>query len=55
MRKRRFTLEQIITNFGGAERFFSNLYMITEIPRQTGIVERIYYLWRKEYGEDAGE
>jgi putative transposase len=50
MKKREFTLEQIIAKLREAEVLLSQGSTAVEVARKLGITEQTYYRWRREYG-----
>jgi transposase-like protein len=50
MKRKRFTVEQIIRMLREAEVHLSQGKSIKLVSRELGITEQTYYRWRKEYG-----
>jgi putative transposase len=50
MKRKRFTVEQIIGMLREAEVHLSQGKSIKLVSRELGITEQTYYRWRKEYG-----
>ena len=50
MKRKRFTVEQIIRMLREAEVHLSQGKSINLVSRELGITEQTYYRWRKEYG-----
>ena len=50
MAKKRFSVEQIISNLREAEVLLAQGQTVGEICRHIGISEQSYYRWRREYG-----
>jgi putative transposase len=50
MKRKRFTVEQIIRMLREAEVHLSQGKSVKLVSRELGITEQTYYRWRKEYG-----
>jgi transposase-like protein len=50
MKRKRFTVEQIIRMLREAEVHLSQGKSVKHVSRDLGITEQTYYRWRKEYG-----
>jgi transposase-like protein len=50
MKRKRFTVEQIIRMLREAEVHISQGKTVRGVSRELGITEQTYYRWRKEYG-----
>ncbi len=50
MKRKRFTVEQIIRMLREAEVYVSQGKSIAQVTRELGIAEQAFYRWRKEYG-----
>jgi putative transposase len=50
MKRKRFTVEQIIRMLREAEVHLSQGKSVKLVSREFGITEQTYYRWRKEYG-----
>src|SRR5208337_1432862 len=50
MKRKRFTVEQIIRMFREAEVHLSQGKSVKLVSRELGITEQTYERWRKEYG-----
>ena len=50
MKRKRFTVEQIIRMLREAEVHLSQGKSIKLVSRELGVTEQTYYRWRKEYG-----
>jgi transposase-like protein len=50
MKRKRFSVEQIIGKLREAEVLLSQGRTVKEISRGLGVTEQTYYRWRKEYG-----
>jgi transposase-like protein len=50
MKRKRFTVEQIIGHLRRAEILLSQGKSVPEVAREIGVHEQTYYRWRKEYG-----
>jgi transposase-like protein len=50
MKRKRFTVEQIISMLREAEVHLSQGKSVKLVSRELGITEQTYYRWRKEYG-----
>jgi len=50
MKRKRFTVEQIIRMLREAEVHLSQGESVKLLSRELGITEQTYYRWRKEYG-----
>ena len=50
MKRKRFTVEQIIRMLRESEVHLSQGKSIKLVSRELGITEQTYYRWRKEYG-----
>jgi putative transposase len=50
MKRKRYSVEQIIGKLREAEVLLSQGRTVKEISRGLGVTEQTYYRWRKEYG-----
>lgn len=50
MKRRRYSVEQIIGKLREAEVLLSQGRSGKEVSRELGVTEQTYYRWRKEYG-----
>ncbi len=50
MKRRRYSVEQIIGKLREAEVLLAQGRTIKEVSRGRGVTEQTYYRWRKEYG-----
>ena len=50
MKRKRYSVEQIIGKLREAEVRLSQGVTVTEVSRELGVTEQTYYRWRKEYG-----
>ena len=50
MKRKQFTIEQIITKLREAEVSLSKGATIATVCRSLGVTEQTYYRWRKDYG-----
>ena len=50
MKRKRYTVEQIIGKLREAEVLLSQGRTVKEVSRELGVTEQTYYRWRKEYG-----
>ena len=50
MKRKRYTVEQIIGKLREAEVLLSQGRTVREVSRELGVTEQTYYRWRKEYG-----
>ena len=50
MKRKRYSLEQIIGKLREAEVRLSQGVTVKEVSRELGVTEQTYYRWRKEYG-----
>ena len=50
MPRKKYTVEQILTNLREAEVMQSKGATIQDACRQIGVTEQTFYRWRKEYG-----
>ena len=50
MKRKRYSVEQIIGKLREAEVLLSQGRTVQEVSRALGITEQTYYRWRKEYG-----
>ena len=50
MKRKRYSVEQIISQLREAEVRLSQGQTVKEVSRGLGITEQTYYRWRKEYG-----
>lgn len=50
MKRKQFTIEQIITKLREAEVSLSKGATISTVCRSLGVTEQTYYRWRKTYG-----
>jgi putative transposase len=50
MKRKRYSVEQIIRMIREAEVRLSQGETVKEVSRSLGITEQTYYRWRKEYG-----
>jgi putative transposase len=50
MKRKRYSVEQIIGKLREAEVDLSQGRTVKEISRKLGVTEQTYYRWRKEYG-----
>jgi transposase-like protein len=50
MKRKRYSVEQIIGKIREAEVFLSQGRILKEVSRKLGVTEQTYYRWRKEYG-----
>ncbi len=50
MKRKRYSVEQIIGKLREAEVFLAQGRTVKEVSRDLGVTEQTYYRWRKEYG-----
>ena len=50
MKRKRYSVEQIIGKLREAEVLLSQGRSVKEVSRELGVTEQTYYRWRKEYG-----
>lgn len=50
MKRKRYSVEQIIGKLREAEVLLSQGRTVKEVSRDLGVTEQTYYRWRKEYG-----
>ena len=50
MKRKRYSVEQIIGKLREAEVLLSQGRTVKEVSRELGVSEQTYYRWRKEYG-----
>jgi putative transposase len=50
MKRKRYSVEQIIGKLREAEVHLSQGQTVKEVSRVLGVTEQTYYRWRKEYG-----
>jgi putative transposase len=50
MKRKRYSVEQIIGKLREAEVMLSQGRTVKEVSRELGVTEQTYYRWRKEYG-----
>ena len=50
MKRKRYSVEQIIGKLREAEVLLSQSRTVKEVSRALGVTEQTYYRWRKEYG-----
>jgi transposase-like protein len=50
MKRKRYSVEQIIGKLREAEVLLSQGRTVKEVSRELGVTEQTYYRWRKEYG-----
>jgi transposase-like protein len=50
MKRKRYSVEQIIGKLREAEVLLSQGQTVREVSRGLGVTEQTYYRWRKEYG-----
>jgi putative transposase len=50
MKRKRYSVEQIIGKLREAEVLLSQGRTVKEVSRGLGVTEQTYYRWRKEYG-----
>jgi putative transposase len=50
MKRKRYSVEQIIGKLRQAEVQLSQGRTVKEVSRELGVTEQTYYRWRKEYG-----
>ena len=50
MKRKRYSVEQIIGKLREAEVRLSQGRTVKEVSREPGVTERTYYRWREEYG-----
>jgi putative transposase len=50
MKRKRYSVEQIIGKLREAEVVLSQGRTVKEVSRDLGVTEQTYYRWRKEYG-----
>jgi putative transposase len=50
MKRKRYSVEQIIGKLREAEVMLSQGRTVKEVSRGLGVTEQTYYRWRKEYG-----
>jgi putative transposase len=50
MKRKRYSVEQIIGKLREAEVLLSQGRTVREVSRELGVTEQTYYRWRKEYG-----
>jgi len=50
MKRKRYSVEQIIGKLREAEVLFAQGRAVKEVSRDLGVTEQTYYRWRKEYG-----
>ena len=50
MKRKRYSVEQIIGKLREAEVMLSQGRTVKEVSRERGVTEQTYYRWRKEYG-----
>lgn len=50
MKRKRYSVEQIIGKLREAEVMLSQGRTVNEVSRELGVTEQTYYRWRKEYG-----
>ena len=50
MKRKRYSVEQIIGKLREAEVLLSQGRTVKEVSRESGVTEQTYYRWRKEYG-----
>ncbi len=50
MRRKRFSVEQIIQHLREADVLLAQGHTVGEVCRRIGVSEQTYYRWRKEYG-----
>ena len=50
MKRKRYSVEQIIGKLREAEILLAQGRAVKEVSRDLGVTEQTYYRWRKEYG-----